>query len=420
MSVAQFAPHPQPSPRDAGRGGVSDSFSSRAAEPRWVLAEIRERSHPLQPPILVRRFAVEQTEEQLLQLTRDRAGFAGADLAAVDGADRGDFGGGAAHEEFVAEVEIFAREVAFDDAETGVLRQREDGVAGNAVEQCGADRGGVQFVAEDEEQVFARAFAEQAGRSEGDAFAEAQATRFAGDELAGEIIAAGFRARGNGVRCEALPTGDAGVDALLQHAGAEVLAHLPCRDGHVGGRVGGQAEAAQSAVRDRAQIIGGEVIGLQHVATGGVDLVQRVRHRHVVDLGRGEQAPVVIGEAEDRRAVRCVVAADALEHRRTVMHDVRHHMRRRLRPGLDRAVVPNPFGVALRHGGSPLSMMARSLPQPIRRRCAAEWASCGLSKWGARAVSMPRFRGIKRLRGRRMRRCGEPSQTKTGPCGPVP
>src|SRR5690606_20445970 len=40
-----------------------------------------------------------------------------------------------------------------------------------------------------------------------------------------------------------------------------------------------------------------------------------------------------------------VVAADALEHRRAVMQRVRHDVGGRLRPGLDRAVVPDPVGV---------------------------------------------------------------------------
>src|SRR3546814_10159650 len=73
-------------------------------------------------------------------------------------------------------------------------------------------------------------------------------------------------------------------------------------------------------------------------AAGGVDLVQRIRDRHVMDPRRGEQAPVVVGQAEDRRAVGRVVAADALEHRRTVVQRVRHDVGGRLGPWLDGAV----------------------------------------------------------------------------------
>ena len=47
---------------------------------------------------------------------------------------------------------------------------------------------------------------------------------------------------------------------------------------------------------------------------------------------------------EDRRALRGVVCADALEHRGAVVDRVRHHVGGGLGPGLDRAVVPDLLG----------------------------------------------------------------------------
>src|SRR3546814_20637668 len=64
-----------------------------------------------------------------------------------------------------------------------------------------------------------------------------------------------------------------------------------------------------------------------------------------MDARRGEQATVVVGQAEDRRAVGRVVAADALEHRRTVVQCVRHDVGGRPGPWLDGALVPAPVGV---------------------------------------------------------------------------
>jgi hypothetical protein len=57
-----------------------------------------------------------------------------------------------------------------------------------------------------------------------------EAACLARDQLAREVIAAGLRACGERVRREALPARHAGVDALFDDAGAEVLAHLPRRD----------------------------------------------------------------------------------------------------------------------------------------------------------------------------------------------
>src|SRR3546814_9126204 len=86
---------------------------------------------------------------------------------------------------------------------------------------------------EDQEDVLARALAEQAGGSQRDAFAEPEPARLACDELAGQVVAAGLGAGGDGVGCHALPARHAGIDALFQYSLAKVGAHLPRRDGDV-------------------------------------------------------------------------------------------------------------------------------------------------------------------------------------------
>jgi hypothetical protein len=141
-----------------------------------------------------------------------------------------------------------------------VAREHDDRVARDAVEQGGADRCRVQHAVEHQEQVLAGAFAEQTGRGQRDALAETQAPRFARDELAGQIVAAGLRAGRNRVRRETLPARDAGIDACLEHTFAEVRSHLPGGDGDVGRRVRGQAEAAEAAERDRPQIRAVELV----------------------------------------------------------------------------------------------------------------------------------------------------------------
>ena len=112
----------------------------------------------------------------------------------------------------------------------------------------------VQRAVEHQEEVFAGAFAEQAGRRERDAFAETEPARLARDQLARKIIATGFRARGNRVRRETLPARHAGVDALLRARRRRGRAHLPARDGDVDRRVGGKAESAKAAKRDGPQV----------------------------------------------------------------------------------------------------------------------------------------------------------------------
>src|SRR3546814_6038925 len=84
---------------------------------------------------------------------------------------------------------------------------------------CSSDlRRGVQRAVEDQEDVLARALAEQAGGSQRDAFAEPEPARLACDELAGQVVAAGLGAGGDGVGCHALPARHAGIDALFQYS----------------------------------------------------------------------------------------------------------------------------------------------------------------------------------------------------------
>ena len=65
------------------------------------------------------------------------------------------------------------------------------------------------------------------------------------------------------------------------------------------------------------------------------------RDRHVVELGRLEEAVEVVGVAEDRRADLGVVAADALEDAGAVVQAVREYVDLRVLPGDELAVHPD-------------------------------------------------------------------------------
>ena len=96
------------------------------------------------------------------------------------------------------------------------------------------------------------------------------------------------------------------------------------------------------------------------------------RDRHVVQLGRLEQAVDVRLVAEDRRADLRVVAADALEHARAVVQAVREYVDLRVLPGDELPVQPDE--VRLLHVRAPSSSLsptgARALlgwPRPCSR-----------------------------------------------------
>ncbi len=101
--------------------------------------------------------AVDDAEEFVVEGAGDRAHGAVADRDAVDGGEVGDLGGGAGEEGFVADVEEFAGESSFDDGDAELAGERDDGAAGDAVQDRAGERSGVEDAAADEEEVFSGA-----------------------------------------------------------------------------------------------------------------------------------------------------------------------------------------------------------------------------------------------------------------------
>jgi hypothetical protein len=91
----------------------------------------------------------------------------------------------------------------------------------------------------------------------------------------------------------------------------------------------------------RPQIGRFELVGAQHFQLRRVDLLFRVRHRHVENLGRVEQAPRVLVQAEDGRALGRLIGADALEAADAVVQRVGQDVRGALAPGLEGAIEPD-------------------------------------------------------------------------------
>jgi len=142
-----------------------------------------------------------------------------------------------------------------------------------------------------------------------------------------------------------MPTGDAGVDAVFERAGAEVRAPGPAGeidlDRAVEWHHAGGAVAAQN---HRAQVTRVEPVLVDELTTRGDELVDGVLELHAVDAARVGEPLEVILEAEDRRAARRGIAADALERRRSELKRMTEDVNLRVRPRHELAVVPNPVG----------------------------------------------------------------------------
>ena len=106
---------------------------------------------------VLRRFTSDHIKEQRLQLGRDWATLAVADLAVVEFAYRCDFCCGTGEEGFIAAIHFVAGDAFFDDFDTEVTCHRQHCVAGDTVE-AGCQVRRIELAVLHDEDVFAGAF----------------------------------------------------------------------------------------------------------------------------------------------------------------------------------------------------------------------------------------------------------------------
>jgi len=166
----------------------------------------------------------------------------------------------------------------------------------------------VQRAVEHQEQVLARAFAQQSGGRQRDALAEAQPPRLARDQGAREVVAAGLGPGRDGVGREALPARHAGVDAARKRLVAQVLAHLPGRHRHVHRRFRRQAEAAQ-AERDRLHSVAMNHILAARDGTADPDAaITSLRNTTEPDLAKRLITDIILQEQSAAEAIQDAAA----------------------------------------------------------------------------------------------------------------
>ena len=161
-------------------------------------------------------FAFNQGEEFVLDAFGDGAARAHADFHAVDGADRGDFNRSAAEEDFIGDVEHFARNDLFGYGNAEVFADGEDGVARDSRQRGIGQRWSDDRVAGDDENIFAGAFADVAVGIERDAFDVAVGARFHADELGIHVIGGALGHLRQSVGRGTIPRADANVHAIAQ------------------------------------------------------------------------------------------------------------------------------------------------------------------------------------------------------------
>src|SRR5678815_430421 len=113
--------------------------------------------------------------------------------------------------------------------------------------------------------------------------------RFHLHELAAEVVAGNLGHRGDRIRRDALPTGDARVDSVLQCTLAEIHTPRPAWQIDLDGAVERHHPARAVTAEDHwAEVAAVETVPLYQLTTGGDELVEGILDLHPVDLARVE------------------------------------------------------------------------------------------------------------------------------------
>jgi len=124
-------------------------------------------------------------------------------------------------------------------------------------------------------------------------------------------------------------------------------------------RSGGDAHGLGTVEDDRPDVAGFERVGAHHFLLRFKQGFLVIRHFHLEDVGRIEQAVGVLFEPENGGALVGLVGADSFKYAHPVVQGVRQHVRGCLAPRHQLAVVPDE-SVAIRHGHGLLSLCWKS------------------------------------------------------------
>ena len=226
------------------------------------------------------------------------------------------------------------------------------------MKNTGRDRRRIQDPVTNEEQVFAASFSDVPKGVEHDALGVAIGPGLRLRELRAQVIPAGLGKRRKGVRRSPAPTRNGHVYSVDECLVTEVSAPVPGDDE----RLDGDAHWIESHLltrpyRDRPEIARPQVVSRHGFHRCLHELIDRPPHGHPIDPARVVEASHVLPQAENRTTGRRLVTANPLEHARSVVDDMTHHVNRGVPPVHELAVTPDLRGSASRAIGH--------LPYPV-------------------------------------------------------
>src|SRR5919112_4525399 len=210
---------------------LRSTMSSRAQDVRLRL--VVERQHRFEPRVAAAMLAADRLPERLLQRPRDRTDGAGGDGPEIHFSDADHFRRGAREEHLVGVVQAVAHQALLDHIDSGVARECDYGVTGDAF-QNPRDRRGRDAAALHEKEVLPGALRDVALGIEHDRVVEAETDGFRLGEERADVIAADLRAGRHDVRMVPRVGRDVRPDARVGRALAVEVLPRPHRDADVG------------------------------------------------------------------------------------------------------------------------------------------------------------------------------------------
>src|SRR5918996_1284570 len=270
-----------------------------------------------------------------------------ADLVVVHRTHRRHPGGGAAHEDFVGEIELRADDLPLLHGVPECLCDLDHRLARDPGQDRGREVRRREDLVLDDEDVLARAVRDRALVREKDRLLVAGPGRLDHGEHRVQVDPGRLRDVRDRVRPDPLPRGDLRAHAALEGVLAEICPPRPADDADVD-RVGARvdAELAVAVEGERAQVALGQPVRRDELVGRAPQLLDRVSKLHVQEPCRVVEAHEVVGEAEYRRPVVGLVAADPLEDAGAVMEPVSGDVNLGVGPVHELAVHPDLLGLA--------------------------------------------------------------------------
>src|SRR6266849_2362271 len=234
-----------------------------------------------QPVVAVRFCSSGEGVKLFLEAFCDGAWLALADGDAVHGANGADFHGGARKKDFIGDVEHLAGNHLLLHGNAEVFAERHHAGTRDAREDAGGKRRRVNGPIVHEKNVHPGAFAQVAGRVEGDALGVVVEGGFHADELRVHVVRGGFGHGRQSVWRDARPGADANLYAFSVGILAEIRTPRPAS--HVA--LDGRGERIDAGVTVAAQNDGLDAAGIEFVAAhelGGdvAELFHRIGQLH--------------------------------------------------------------------------------------------------------------------------------------------